>query len=217
MLSIDLGTDLPPAISLAYEPPESDIMKLPPRKRTTRLVSFAMLTYSYQIAAYMICLGSISAYFFVYWYHGINPFDVFYTSQEYFKYDAVGNFTSWGKSFTTAEQVDIRYQAAAACYITTVTCQGWHIWMCKTRRTSMFTHGIFRNSTTVLAVVIEMAILCFLVYTPGVKFVTGSSSPPFEIWFFSFGVAFLLLIYNETRKFFIRRTPHNPLVRLVKW
>ncbi|KAK0412529.1 hypothetical protein QR680_006267 [Steinernema hermaphroditum] len=218
MLSIDLGTDLPPAISLAYEPPESDIMKLPPRKRTTRLVSFAMLTYAYQIAAYMICTGSVSAYFYVYWRNGINPFDIFFTSQKYFRSDAIGNFTSWGNTFTPPEQVDIRYQAAAACYIVTVTSQVYHIWMCKTRRTSIFTHGVFRNGATVLAVLVELGLLCLLVYTPGVKFVMGSSSPPFEVWFFSLGVAALLLLpYNETRKFFIRRAPHNPIVRLVKW
>lgn len=35
ILCIDLGTDMVPAISLAYEPPEADIMKRPPRNPFT--------------------------------------------------------------------------------------------------------------------------------------------------------------------------------------
>ena len=39
ILCIDLGTDMVPAISLAYEPPESDIMKRKPRSaKTDKLV-----------------------------------------------------------------------------------------------------------------------------------------------------------------------------------
>ncbi len=49
-MSIDLGTELGPAISLAYEPAEADIMQRPPRNSVTdRLVSRNMLIYSYLI------------------------------------------------------------------------------------------------------------------------------------------------------------------------
>ena len=39
ILCIDLGTDMVPAISLAYEKAESDIMKRPPRTSSDRLVN----------------------------------------------------------------------------------------------------------------------------------------------------------------------------------
>jgi len=48
ILSIDLATELAPAISLAYEPAEKDIMKRPPRNMEhDRLVSPNLLSYSY--------------------------------------------------------------------------------------------------------------------------------------------------------------------------
>lgn len=47
ILCIDLGTDMIPAISLAYENPESDIMKRPPRKRSDRLVTGKLAAFSY--------------------------------------------------------------------------------------------------------------------------------------------------------------------------
>jgi sodium/potassium-transporting ATPase subunit alpha len=38
ILSMDLGTELAPAISLAYEMPEKDVMKRKPRRPEKRLV-----------------------------------------------------------------------------------------------------------------------------------------------------------------------------------
>lgn len=48
ILCIDLGTDLLPAISLAYERAESDIMRRPPRdSRVDRLVNRRLISFSY--------------------------------------------------------------------------------------------------------------------------------------------------------------------------
>lgn len=48
ILGIDLGTDLLPAISLAYENAESDIMRRPPRdSRVDRLVNRRLISFSY--------------------------------------------------------------------------------------------------------------------------------------------------------------------------
>lgn len=48
ILCIDLGTDLLPAISLAYEKAESDIMKRPPRNsKVDRLVNRRLISFSY--------------------------------------------------------------------------------------------------------------------------------------------------------------------------
>ncbi|KAK0412541.1 hypothetical protein QR680_006270 [Steinernema hermaphroditum] len=218
MLSMDLGTDLPPAISLAYENAESNIMKYPPRKKTTRLVSFAMLSYSYLITPVIICIGSFAAYYYTFWKNGVNPHDLWRTSSSYFQSPVTGgNFTSSsGTQLTPDQQIDVAYQAAAACYITTVTSQAYHIWMCRTRKSSIFTHG-FRNIATFLAVISMIVVLVLLVYVPGLREGMGSSPPPSEVWAFSFGVAAVLLLFNEGRKFFIRRSPYNRIVRLFKW
>jgi sodium/potassium-transporting ATPase subunit alpha len=48
ILCIDLGTDMVPAISMAYEGPESDIMKRPPRNPfTEKLVNERLISMSY--------------------------------------------------------------------------------------------------------------------------------------------------------------------------
>ena len=63
ILCIDLGTDMVPAISLAYETKEADIMDRPPRNaQTDRLVNFRLISFAY------LQIGMIQALagFFVY-------------------------------------------------------------------------------------------------------------------------------------------------------
>uniref|UniRef100_A0A183C2C6 Cation_ATPase_N domain-containing protein n=1 Tax=Globodera pallida TaxID=36090 RepID=A0A183C2C6_GLOPA len=62
ILSIDLASELPPAVSLAYESPERDIMKIPPRNRNAELVSSRLLLYSYLFSGTFITLGCIGSY-----------------------------------------------------------------------------------------------------------------------------------------------------------
>ena len=57
----------------AYEPPESDIMKRPPRKRTDRLVTTNLLLYAYFQAGVIVSLGAFFAYLTVFARNGFSP------------------------------------------------------------------------------------------------------------------------------------------------
>lgn len=52
---------------LAYEPPERDMMKVPPRHAKTSLVSWQLLLYSYVFAGSFITTACFFAYLSVYW------------------------------------------------------------------------------------------------------------------------------------------------------
>lgn len=66
ILCIDLGTDLLPAISLAYERPESDIMQRPPRNsKVDRLVNKRLIAFSYPQIGVIQALGGFYVYFVV--------------------------------------------------------------------------------------------------------------------------------------------------------
>uniref|UniRef100_A0AC34FHL2 Cation-transporting P-type ATPase C-terminal domain-containing protein n=1 Tax=Panagrolaimus sp. ES5 TaxID=591445 RepID=A0AC34FHL2_9BILA len=123
ILSIDLATELPPSIALAYERPEKNIMKVPPRSAKAKLVTKNLLIYAYGFAGCGIALGCLAAYLSVYNYHGISPNDLFFTSNDYWK-PTSGNLTvSNGNTFSAEEQIIIRGQAAAAWQITLVLSQ----------------------------------------------------------------------------------------------
>ena len=49
ILAVDLLTDMVPAISLAYEKPELDIMQRPPRSLSDRLVNHRLIYLAYGI------------------------------------------------------------------------------------------------------------------------------------------------------------------------
>lgn len=66
ILCIDLGTDLLPAISLAYEQAESDIMRRPPRdSNVDRLVNKRLISFSYLQIGVIQALAGFYCYFVV--------------------------------------------------------------------------------------------------------------------------------------------------------
>jgi len=74
ILLIDLGTDLLPAISLAYEGPETDIMKRPPRNaRRDRLVNSRLIFLAYGIVGVMQAAAGFFLYLVIMAEHGWLP------------------------------------------------------------------------------------------------------------------------------------------------
>lgn len=74
ILCIDLGTDLLPAISLAYENAESDIMQRPPRNsRVDRLVNRRLISFSYFQIGVIQALAGFYCYLIVLRDFGLSP------------------------------------------------------------------------------------------------------------------------------------------------
>ncbi|KAI6243465.1 Cation-ATPase-N domain-containing protein [Aphelenchoides fujianensis] len=216
ILSVDLGSELPPAVSLAYESPERDMMKVPPRDPKTSLVSKQLLLYSYILAGSFITCACFFAYMSVYWYHGITFASLLFTSENYFIPEAQNFTTPEGRVLTEDDQLFIRGQASAAWQITLVVAQIFHLYMCTTRRVSFLQHGI-TNLVSVFAVIIEMLLLNLFIYTPRVQDLMGTRAPPTHVWLFGPVIGIYLFVFNEVRKFFIRRFPRNRIVNVFKW
>lgn len=73
ILTIDLGCDMVPAISLAYEPKEADIMARPPRNPAVeRLVSRRLISFSYFQIGLMQTASGFLAFMAIMWDYGYN-------------------------------------------------------------------------------------------------------------------------------------------------
>ena len=78
ILCIDLGTDMVPAISLAYEKAESDIMRRKPRDaKKDKLVNERLISISYGQIGMMQASAGFFAYFVIMAECGFLPFDLF--------------------------------------------------------------------------------------------------------------------------------------------
>jgi len=76
ILLVDLGTDLAPAISMAHEGAESDIMLKSPREQNRdKLVTWNLVSFSYLQIGVLQALAGFYAYFVVLWNYGIAPAD----------------------------------------------------------------------------------------------------------------------------------------------
>ncbi|MGH0118616.1 UNVERIFIED_CONTAM: hypothetical protein FKN15_047596 [Acipenser sinensis] len=74
ILCIDLGTDMVPAISLAYEAAESDIMKRQPRNpKTDKLVNERLISMAYGQIGMIQALGGFFTYFVILAENGFLP------------------------------------------------------------------------------------------------------------------------------------------------
>jgi hypothetical protein len=74
ILLVDLGTDLAPAISMAYEPKESDIMSRKPRNPDIhKLVTWKLVSFSYLQIGMLQAVAGFYAYFVVLMDFGLEP------------------------------------------------------------------------------------------------------------------------------------------------
>lgn len=77
MLCICVGTDILPALSLAYEEAEIDIMTRKPRKKSDHLVSLSLITHAY-LQMGMISTGAgFAAYYTTFNFFGFTPDGLF--------------------------------------------------------------------------------------------------------------------------------------------
>ncbi|KAI1703335.1 e1-E2 ATPase domain-containing protein [Ditylenchus destructor] len=216
ILSIDLCTEIFPGVSMAKEPIEGDVMNRPPRRISKGLISNTLLAYSYIFPGQLQCLGCFLAYLYVFHSHGIGLKDLWMSALDNF-HKSADLYYSNGKIFTLQEQMYISRQACSAWHMGVVFGQFFNVLSARTRRMSIFKHGLFANRAMIFSMIMELLLLCAFIYTPGVNTFMGGAPIPLECWGIVAGMGLFILFYNEMRKLYIRRFPRSTLTRYIKW
>uniref|UniRef100_A0AC34Q312 Cation-transporting P-type ATPase C-terminal domain-containing protein n=1 Tax=Panagrolaimus sp. JU765 TaxID=591449 RepID=A0AC34Q312_9BILA len=195
---------------------EGDLMHRPPRRRNKIISSKTLLLYSYGYAGFIQSFGAFVAYCIVFMTYGIHLPDLFMSSVTYWQ-DNAPDFVSNNHTFTWQEQMHINRQACSAWFIGIVIGQLFHILNARTRRISIFKHGIFACPQSILGMITAVTLGCIIVYVPGVNTWFGGEAIGILPWLGAAGVGCFMFGFNEIRKYFIRNYPTNNAVRLFKW
>lgn len=182
VLSVDLGTDMVPALALGAELPEPGLMDRPPRSLKEHVISGPLLARAYLFLGVIQGTIAVVAFFFYYWTHGYA-----------------------GKIFGLPSDGAVYAAATTMTLAATVATQIGNLFAQRTERISVFRTKLFGNKLIWIGIASEVALLCALSFISFLQpiFNTGPislSNVPFLI-----AVIPALLIADELRKAILRR------------
>jgi len=205
ILCVDVGTDLIPAISLAYEKPESDIMKRPPRNaQVDRLVNARLICFSYLQIGIMQAMAGIFTYFVVFGDQGFPPDELVFSDEPFYEEDWEVVFHDvmweWGR------REDALIATQTAVFVAIIVVQWADLLICKTRLLSLFQQGMW-NYVLNFGLFSETALALVITYTPYLGPALGTRPLRPEWWFPATPFSVFIFVYDELRKLWIRTYP----------
>ncbi|CAH2318830.1 sodium potassium-transporting ATPase subunit alpha-3 isoform X1 [Pelobates cultripes] len=207
ILCIDLGTDMVPAISLAYEAAESDIMKRQPRNpRTDKLVNERLISMAYGQIGMIQALGGFFAYFVILAENGFLPSHLVGIRLNWDDRTCNDLEDSYGQQWTYEQRKIVEFTCHTSFFVSIVVVQWADVIICKTRRNSVFQQGM-KNKILIFGLFEETALAAFLSYCPGMDIALRMYPLKPSWWFCAFPYSFLIFVYDEIRKLILRRHP----------
>ncbi len=187
ILSIDLGTDIVPALALGAEPAEPGLMTRPPRNLKEHVITRNLLLRAYPLLGSIQSLAAMTAFYFQYWTNGY-----------------------WGQwlDLPGLDSPDggWLYQSATAMALgAVVATQIGNLFAQRTDYISVFKFGLFNNRLVWVGIGSEVLLLLALVYFPPLQWVFGTAAFAPSNWLFLLAWTPALLIVDEVRKYWVRR------------
>ena len=149
ILSIDLGTDMVPAIGLGQEPPDGEVMKRPPRGRHGRLLDARLILRSY------VFLGGIEAVWAM------------------FMFFLVLHFSGWRYGQAMAATDPLYHAATSITLVSVVFMQVANLIGRRYEKRSGLDRGLLGNRLFVIGIALELAFGCAALYWPPVSAALG--------------------------------------------
>ncbi|XP_048866746.1 sodium/potassium-transporting ATPase subunit alpha-1-like [Brienomyrus brachyistius] len=207
ILCIDLGTDMIPAISLAYEDSESDIMKRHPRNaKTDKLVNERLISMAYGQIGMIQAVAGFFTYCVILGENGFLP-DLLLGLRVNWEDRTINDLEdSYGQQWTYDQRKIVEHTCHTAFFTCIVQCQWAVLIICKTRKNSILKQGM-RNRILNFGIFEETSLAAFLSYCPGMD--VALRMYPLKIcwWFCALPYSFFIFFYDEIRRYILRRSP----------
>ena len=180
ILSIDLITDILPAIGLGNEPPEADIMQRPPRPRDERMVSLKMFIRSYGIIGPTEAALSFAVFFLVLTQGG------------------------WPWGAPLAMDTLLHQQASGAFLATIIFSQIGNVMACRTSRQSAASYLLSVNRIILIGIAVEIAFILLVTYAPGLHHLFSTAPFSAWVWWLILSAPLAIFAIEEGRKYLVR-------------
>ncbi|HLB02239.1 MAG TPA: cation-transporting P-type ATPase [Nitrospiria bacterium] len=182
ILAVDLGTDMLPALALGAEKPEPQVMQRPPRSPKERLWNWSLIARAYLFLGVMESVAAMAAFFFV--LHG----------------------GGWQYGQDLGRNELLYLQATTACLSAIIIMQVVNVFLCRSDRESAFSFGLFSNKLILWGIITEVVLILLIDYTPWGNLIFGTAPISKGAWLFVIPFAMGMLILEELRKWFLRRS-----------
>jgi len=180
ILTVDLGTDLAPAIAIGAEPPEPGVMQQKPRSRTERLLKKNTLLRSYGFVGPIEAAAGLIGFFWLLQQGG------------------------WAGGDLPA--TDLLYQKATTiCLTAIIVCQIANVFVVRSPRLSIFQQGFFSNNKIIIGIIVEIVLIMLFVYVPPIQSILGTQALGLKEWLFLVPFAVFLFVAEEFRKYILRK------------
>jgi calcium-translocating P-type ATPase len=179
-LAIDMGTDSLTAVGLGAEAPDPALMRQPPRPRSERLFNRAVALRAYLFLGLAEAAAALCAYFLV----------------------LFGGGWQFGQALAGSDP--LYRQATTACMGAIVLMQAVNVFLCRSDRASVFGRPLLDNRWIAWGLVLEVALLLLIVYTPWGQALFGTAPLPAGVWAAMLPFPLALLLLEEARKSWVR-------------
>lgn len=182
VLSIDLGTDMVPAIALGADHCDSKVMASHPRKRDEPLLSRALLTKALLWYGLIEAIAAMCCYFFANWL-----------------------ICGWPAHPLALQGSEAWRHATTMTLAGVVACQIGAVFCCRTNTRSMFEVGLFTNTLIWWGIAVEIGLLLALMHVPVLQKIFDTTAlSNYEILFVIAWIPIIIAL-DEGRKWFLRR------------
>jgi sodium/potassium-transporting ATPase subunit alpha len=180
ILSIDLGTDLLPAIGLGQEPPEPDSMDRPPKRTDERLLSARLMATAYLFLGVIQAAFSMALFFLVLGQGG----------------------WQWGQELA---ETDPLYRSATGITLSTIILmQIGNVAGRRSLRQSGLDRGLLRNGIMLLGVATEVAASWAVLYVAPLQQFLGTGPVAWQVYALAWLGIPLIFVLDLGRKKIVR-------------
>jgi len=181
ILTIDLGSDMLPGLSLGNEKPERDIMDRPPVGKDERILDAEVFKRGYFFLGMIEGVAAMAAFLGFLFLSG------------------------WQYGDLSITNTQLHYQAMTMTLLGAITCQLLNVWTLRSWEYSAFSRGLFTNKLLIIAIILELIWIYLLLTTPVVQAFFNTASVPLPYLALLVPFPIILFISHEIYKWRIRK------------